>query len=76
MTPNNYKEEANNYAAKKLREFRLKRKLTRVELSEKLNLAHQQIQKYESGRDRIAIGTLALICEALKVKPNAFFERF
>lgn len=45
--------------------LRVLRGLSQSELGEKLGLSFQQIQKYETGRNRIAISTLHLIAQAL-----------
>lgn len=38
-----------------------------------VGITHQQVQKYESGRDRIAASTLQVIAEFLGVQPGFFF---
>ena len=45
-------------------------KLTQKDLAQRVGLSFQQIQKYEAGRDRIAVSTLFLIAEALQQPIN------
>ena len=39
-----------------------------------LGITFQQVQKYETGKDRIAASTLQEIAAALKVHPGSFFN--
>lgn len=43
---------------------------TREYLEEDAVLSHQQIQKYENGKNRISGSTLYAICKILEVSPN------
>ncbi len=47
--------------------------LTQDQLAEVLGISYQQIQKYETGANRISAGRLAQIAEALEVQPGWFF---
>jgi transcriptional regulator with XRE-family HTH domain len=52
------------------RRIRLRRRelgLSQTDLAEKLGLAFQQVQKYESGANRISVGRLPDIASALDV---------
>lgn len=46
--------------------------MSQSELGEKLDLTFQQIQKYESGKNRISSSTLIRICNIFQVTPNSF----
>lgn len=50
--------------------------MTQKELAEKIGVTFQQIQKYESGQNRVSISTLLNICNALQVTPQFFLEDF
>ena len=50
--------ETDKYVGEKIREARKSAKLTMVELAEALEISYQQIQKYESGNNRISAGIL------------------
>ena len=48
--------------------------LTLVELARRVGLSHQQLQKYEQGKNRISAGSLYFIASELGVPLTAFFE--
>jgi len=48
--------------------------LTLVELAGRLGLSHQQLQKYEQGKNRISAGLLYSIASELGVSLAVFFE--
>jgi transcriptional regulator with XRE-family HTH domain len=49
--------------------------MTQEGLSGKLRVTFQQIQKYETGRNRASAARLFEICEALDVSLSSMFER-
>ena len=48
--------------------------LTQVELARQLGLSFQQVQKYETGANRISSSRMWQVCEMLDVTPGYFFE--
>jgi len=40
-----------------------------------LGVSYQQIQKYETGKNRVSAGRLFDICKALNVSLSSMFER-
>jgi len=56
-----------------LRQLRLARGLNQTELGKCLGVSLQQVQKYESGANRISASTLYLAAEVLKVDVAAFY---
>ena len=48
--------------------------MTQSALAEPLRLTYQQVQKYETGRNRISASTLWEIARALDVAPDFFFQ--
>ena len=44
-----------------------------TDLAERIGVTFQQVQKYENGTNRISIGRLTRIAEALDVPPTFFF---
>jgi transcriptional regulator with XRE-family HTH domain len=46
-----------------------------TDLAERIGVTFQQVQKYENGTNRISIGRLTRIAEALDVPPTFFFAR-
>ena len=50
-----------------IRQLRLERGLSQEKLAAAIGTSFQQLQKYETGKNRITIGRLASICEVLGV---------
>ena len=48
--------------------------LTQDQLGESLGISYQQIQKYETGANRVSVGRLYLIATRLEVSPGWFFD--
>ena len=48
---------------------------TQTDLAARIGVTFQQVQKYENGTNRISIGRLTRIAEALDVPPTFFFAR-
>lgn len=59
---------------KRLRQRRVELGMSQQALGEVLGLSFQQIQKYESGANRIAASRLYDICRSLEVEVSFFFE--
>jgi transcriptional regulator with XRE-family HTH domain len=58
----------------RLRMQRMVRGLSQTELGEAVGVTFQQIQKYESGKNRVSASRLQQIADVLKVAPDFFFE--
>lgn len=56
-----------------LQRLRLSRGLNQTELGRRLGVSLQQVQKYESGRDRMAASTAFRIAEILGVEVGALY---
>lgn len=59
---------------KRLRSIRKKQEFTLSRFSEIAGLSYQQIQKYESGRNRISAARLKQFAEILDVPVTIFFD--
>ena len=57
-----------------LKEARKARGLTQMELSEKIGVSYQQVQKYENDVDRISVDRLKQIARAVGVPVSTFFS--
>lgn len=57
-----------------IRAARVFRGLTQGALAEAIGVTFQQVQKYETGRNRVAAARLLAIGRALGVRPGAFFD--
>lgn len=58
----------------RIRRRRILMGLTQDQLGETLGISYQQIQKYETGANRVSAGRLYLIAERLDVAPGWFFD--
>ena len=58
-----------------VRTQRQKLKLSQSDLAERIGVTFQQVQKYEKGTNRISIGRLTRIADALDVPPTFFFDQ-
>ncbi|MGB8622807.1 MAG: helix-turn-helix transcriptional regulator [Paracoccaceae bacterium] len=62
------------HVGKRIRHKRWLAGLTQSELAEKLGVRFQQVQKYESGQNRISASRLFMCAQALNVPVSCFFE--
>ncbi len=67
--------ELDTLIGKKISTLRSELSLTRIELSKRVGVTHQQLQKYERGINRISAGRLFDISQALGVDIGYFFEK-
>lgn len=58
----------------RLRLLRTARRLSLEELGRRIGVTYQQIQKYETGANRISASTLYRIATVFEVSPTYFFE--
>jgi DNA-binding XRE family transcriptional regulator len=63
------------YIGARMREQRLALSMSQELLSKHLGVSFQQIQKYESGRNRVSAARLFDICKVLNVSLSSMFER-
>ena len=49
--------------------------ISQADLGKTLGVSFQQIQKYESGKNRVSAGRLFDICKALNASLSSMFER-
>jgi transcriptional regulator with XRE-family HTH domain len=67
--------DADRLIGKRVRIARLTAKLSQAELGRRLGVTFQQIQKYENGKNRIAVGRLEQIAEACGCPVGAMFGK-
>lgn len=71
---NEFTERIDKQIGMRIHELRISMGLSRQQLSEKIGVTHQQLQKYEKGTNRISAGRLVAISAALNKTPSFFFE--
>lgn len=62
------------HVGKRMRQRREMRGMPQKELAKRLGISFQQIQKYESGANRISASKLWELCGVMDVDPGYFFE--
>ncbi|MCI2398921.1 helix-turn-helix transcriptional regulator [Aliiroseovarius subalbicans] len=62
------------HVGRKIREARLLRGMTQADVAARLGLSFQQLQKYETGHNRVSASKLYEIALLLGVTPQHFFE--
>ena len=62
------------HVGKRVRMRRLMLKMTQEELAGRLRLTYQQLQKYESGANRVSAGRLLELSHVLRAPIDFFFE--
>ena len=62
------------HVGKKIRQARLVRGLTQSGVAKQLGLSFQQLQKYETGYNRVSASKLFELSQLLDVAPSYFFE--
>lgn len=66
--------EVDRLVGERIRRRRILMGLTQDQLGETLGISYQQIQKYETGANRVSAGRLYLIAKCLDVSPGWFFD--
>ena len=66
--------DVDRHVSSRIRELRTVLGMTQQDLAERIGLSFQQIQKYETGKNRISAGNLGRTAEALGVKVGHFYE--
>ena len=62
------------FVGSRVRERRLQGGLSQLALAERLGVSFQQVQKYETARNRISASTLFRLSHVLCVPPGYFFQ--
>lgn len=57
-----------------VRRLRVQRNLTLTQLASQIGISHQQLQKYETGSNRLSAGTLFAVAAALGVTIERVFQ--
>lgn len=66
--------EVDSVVGERIRRRRILTGLTQDQLGDALGVSYQQIQKYETGANRVSAGRLYLLAARLDVEPGWFFE--
>ena len=73
---NDYTKQIDKYIGKRIYDLRLALGVSRDQLSKEIGVTHQQVQKYETGANRVTVSRLMLIAKALSKDVSYFYEGF
>lgn len=62
------------HVGKRLKEIRTMRGLTQSNVAHHLGISFQQLQKYETGANRVSASRMFELSRLLKISPSFFFE--
>ena len=62
------------HVGQKLKQIRTLRRFSQTDVARKLDISFQQIQKYETGSNRVSASRLFELAQILDVSPSYFFE--
>jgi transcriptional regulator with XRE-family HTH domain len=68
------KKDKRKTAGQLVKEFRRGKRMSQMELAERIGVSYQQVQKYEKGTNRISVDRLQQIANALDVPIKEFFS--
>lgn len=71
---NDYIVKIDKFVGEKIYSLRLAKGLSRQQLAESIGVTHQQLHKYEKGTNRLSIGRLILVAQALSKDISYFYE--
>src|SRR5690349_14855796 len=66
---------ADIFAGQILRQMRLQANLSQENLAEAIGITFQQLQKYETGKNRMSASRISEIAKVLLISPGIFFEK-
>ena len=66
--------ETDKLVGKNIRRLRIERGMTLQGLAETISVSHQQLQKYETGSNRLSAGMIPIVSDALGVGLGELFE--
>lgn len=75
-TPLDLAHQVDLYVGQRLRLRRTEMGLTQQQLADALGISYQQIQKYETGGNRVNVGKLFVLARALNVPLSFFIDDF
>lgn len=67
-------EEVEKNIGRQIRMLRIANKISQKDLAEKMGITYQQIQKYETGMNRISVVRLWQFCKIFDISPDYLFE--
>lgn len=73
MRKSNYQKKLSKQIGDNLRAYRVQAGLSQTDLAKAIGVTFQQVQKYETGINRISANRLFMLCNVLKIDTRCFF---
>jgi len=67
-------EDVEKHIGQQIKMLRISNKMSQKALAEKLGITYQQVQKYETGMNRISVARVWQFCQIFSVKPDFLFK--
>jgi len=67
-------DDVERHIGKQIKMLRMAQKISQKELAKQMDITYQQVQKYETGLNRISVSRLWQICNIFSITPNFLFE--
>jgi len=67
-------DDVERHIGKQIKMLRMSQKISQKELAKKMGITYQQVQKYETGLNRISVSRLWQICDIFSITPNVLFD--
>lgn len=67
-------DDVERHIGKQIKMLRMAQKMSQKDLAKKMDITYQQVQKYETGLNRISVSRLWQICNIFLITPNFLFE--
>ncbi|MEP6342112.1 MAG: helix-turn-helix transcriptional regulator [Maricaulaceae bacterium] len=67
-------DDVEKHIGKQIKMLRMAHKISQKDLAKTMGITYQQVQKYETGLNRISVSRLWQICNIFSITPNLLFE--
>ena len=67
-------DDVEKHIGKQIKMLRMANKMSQKDLAKTMGITYQQVQKYETGLNRISVSRLWQICNIFLITPNLLFE--
>ena len=67
-------DDVEKHIGKQIKMLRMAHKISQKDLAETMGITYQQVQKYETGLNRISVSRLWQICNTFSITPDFLFE--
>lgn len=65
---------ADIFAGEQLRAIRIVRGMKQEDIADAMGVSFQQVQKYETGKNKLSVGHIVILCDILNISHDYFFQ--